>query len=462
MSRVPDPLRLQQISATEEIEQDHQITYLASIVDPKPERRCCLLSDYVGFGRSKQAFRDQPLRRKYVDIWIRRPRYRCKHCGAIVLAKVPGMESGHRMTKRLADDVFKASFKRTFADVGREVGLTDKSIANVFNGRIDAALASHAWETPRVLGIDEKKLMGDFRCVLGDVEQKCLVELLSNRRKRFLLDYVSTMRDRERVEIVCMDMWPTYRDLAIDHFPKAKIVTDKFHVVRMANDAMEVIRKEIRKTLPKERRVRLMHERFTLLKRRRSWKDKDLDRVEQWHNEFPELVQIYDVKEGFYEIFEQAASQREAHKLYFAWHRTIPDKYRSLFKPITTAMGNWGDSAFTCCEPGFQFTNAYVETLNGLIGQLNQAGRGYSFDVLRGKALMAYGRHREAERKFKRIKPDDLIEMGGEIIRRDSIIFYRPDELWTPPPRETGVPISTLAALIADGALDAGSPLFYE
>lgn len=76
---------------------------------------------------------------------------------------------------------------------------------------------------------------------------------------------------------------------------------------------------------------------------------------------------------------------------------------------------------------------------------------------------MAYGRHKEAERKFKRLRPSDVIEAGGQKIEIqiiDDHLIGPSYEMAALPP--TGIPISTLATLIAEGALEPGSPLFYE
>lgn len=59
--------------------------------------------------------------------------------------------------------------------------------------------------------------------------------------------------------------------------PRASIVVDKFHVLRLANAALETIRKEHRSRLTRAQRRRLMHDRFLLLKRRQ-----DLTAQEQW------------------------------------------------------------------------------------------------------------------------------------------------------------------------------------
>jgi len=58
-----------------------------------------------------------------------------------------------------------------------------------------------------------------------------------------------SMANRHQVEIVSMDMWKPYRRAFQTVLPQARIVVDKFHVVRMANEALEKIRKGLRKEL---------------------------------------------------------------------------------------------------------------------------------------------------------------------------------------------------------------------
>lgn len=79
---------------------------------------------------------------------------------------------------------------------------------------------------------------------------------------------------------------------------------DKFHVVRMANDAMERARKRLRERLtPKERRG-LTHDRFTLLKRERDLNDKERLLLSGWVRNYSELGEAHRLKEDFFAIYD--------------------------------------------------------------------------------------------------------------------------------------------------------------
>ena len=58
-----------------------------------------------------------------------------------------------------------------------------------------------------------------------------------------------------------MDMWVPYRDAVQAVMPQAEIIIDKFHVLKLANEAMEKARKSIRAELDTKQRRGLMHDR---------------------------------------------------------------------------------------------------------------------------------------------------------------------------------------------------------
>jgi transposase len=125
------------------------------------------------------------------------------------------------------------------------------------------------FETPRWLGIDEVHILKRPRCVITNVEQRTIIDMLPDRSKVAVSQRLFALRDRKDVRLVTMDMSTPYRDAARVVLPQAKIIVDKFHVIRMANDGVERVRKSLREGMsPKERRG-LMRDRFILLRRER-------------------------------------------------------------------------------------------------------------------------------------------------------------------------------------------------
>jgi transposase len=184
--------------------------------------------------------------------------------------------------------------------------------------------------------------------------------------------------------------------------PEARIAIDKFHVVRYASDALEAARKELRKTLTDKQRKSLMHDRFALLKRPGNLTDHEYLVLNHWLS-YPAMKLAYELKEGFYNIFDNSLSRQEAEQKYDAWLNLITLEIKQYFEPLIRAVENWHEEIFAY----FDFlsdpvTNAYTESLNNLIKLINKNGRGYKFDVLRAKILFSDGVRKVSTPKFNR------------------------------------------------------------
>lgn len=384
--------------------------------------QCGCVANLQGYGGKEQLFMDTPAYGKRVGIHLHRKRYRCKECTRTFLEPLKFMDESRSMTNRLVKYIETQSLKRTFTSLSDEIGLDEKTIRNVFKDHARELEKHINFATPMWLGIDEAHLLHSYRCVIANVKEKTIVEMLRNRNKPTVIDYLKRLPNKDRVEIVCMDMWPTYRDSAKLALPHAKIVIDKFHVVKGANKALEKIRKEIRRTLTDEQRKTLMHDRFTLLRRKSKLKPFQLLKLESWTLNFPELGLAHRLKEEFFDIFDTSEDRYEAMSRYQEWKGQTPSSMKPYFAELNISLKNWEDEIFNYFDlPDKRATNAYTETLNGLIKIMNRNGRGYSFDVLRTKVLFTEGVHKVKRLNYKRTNIDRGLfpEMIAEMILID-------------------------------------------
>ncbi len=344
-------------------------------------------------GTRKVAYADLPHHGKPATIIWDRQRFLCQACGKTSSDEHPGLHQQFLMTTRLYDWIGKRSLTHTFSSVAADTGLDERSIRRVFAEWSPGKMAEMSFATPRVLGMDEIHLLRSARGVLTNIEERTIIDLLPGRSRDVMGRRLQIMPDKDRVEVVAMDMWRPYRQLAEALFPKAAIIVDKWHVLRMANEAMEVIRKGYRGRLTTARRRRLMHDRFLLAKREKDLKAGERMILEAWTNEFKPLGAAWKAKEAFYGVYEQT-DERTARKAYVDWQRSLTKPMTKAFQPLITAMGNWSGPVFNYFDHG-RLTNAYTESLNRLIADSNRLGRGYSFDVLRTRIMLSRGALKE-------------------------------------------------------------------
>ena len=164
---------------------------------------------------------------------------------------LPDADEARAMTRRLMDWIGKQAVKRTFSSIAEEVGVVEGTIRLIFKDYVyvDALERTIRFETPKWMGIDEIHLIRP-RCVITNIQNNTIVDMLINRNKDTVAKYLFKLPERNKVQYVAMDMWIPYRAAVEAVLPDARIVIDKFHVVRMVNDAMQKVKVAPRRTDP--------------------------------------------------------------------------------------------------------------------------------------------------------------------------------------------------------------------
>ena len=336
-------------------------------------------------GTREQLLMDLPAHGKRVGILLTRNRYRCQDCGKTFLQPLPDVDERSQMTRRLVRHIEVHSVRKTFTAVADEVGVDEKTVRNLFHAYVERLDRTTVFETPEWMGMDEVHLLKKPRAVFTNIKERTIIAVLEKRTKKVVLAHLKAMPDKERIEVVTMDMWNPYYDAVQEAMPDAAIIIDKFHVVRMASAAMEAVRKSLRAGLEAKTRRKLMHDRFNLLRRNHDLKPEQRETLALWSQMFPTLAEAYKLKEDFYGLWS-IPQKSDAIAAYEAWRNSITGtELLTAFQPVLTAMHNWKTPIFAYWD--HRATNALTEALNGVAKMMQRAGRGYSFEAIRAKML---------------------------------------------------------------------------
>ena len=393
------------ITHSEITEHDYHL-YAVYDIPPSICPHCFIGTTFQHYGAKEQVFLDLPAHGKRVGILVTRHKYRCKTCGRTFLERLPDMDDQHTMTKRLLEYIQHESLKQPFVRVAESVGTSEGTIRNIFHDYVAHLKATTHIATPRKLGIDEIYIARKPRCILSNIEERTIVDLLSNRSKATVERRLLQFPDRQRIDFVCSDMWVPYREASRTVLPQAQFIVDKYHVVRLANISLENVRKDLRAEMdPQQRRTLKLYDRYTLLKRRRDLTEAQVLRLEVWKFNVPVLAQAYELKESFYELWD-ITDRRQARERYTEWKSRIPPSLVPAFSDLTTAMENWQEEIFAYFD--YRLTNAYTESLNALVRSVDRAGKGLSFKTLWAKMLFSAGLRRTSRPRYQRPRKQEL------------------------------------------------------
>jgi transposase len=369
--------------------QEDGVDVLEAAYGPQPTAcpKCGTLDQLYRHGTKETTYTDIPIRGAPAKLRAKVQRYRCRSCGETFLQPLGGILDGRRMTQRCATYIQANCLRDTFVRLAGDVGCDDKTVRTLALEYIAAMEANHRPTMPDWLGLDETQIDGKMRCVVTDVGERRVIDMLPDRDKLTVAGWLHRFKDRSWVKGIAIDMWRPYRDVAHQMFPGRPVVIDKFHVVRTASYCMERVRIRLQKKRKAGERRQWLQSKATLNMRYAKLGEKARFNLDMWLANEPELAAAYRLKEAFYDIYDMPKAQAVA--AFDAFPATVPPMLAHDFKVLLTAMKNWRREILAYFD--HPITNAYTEALNGVAKTINRQGRGYTFEVLRARLLYGKG-----------------------------------------------------------------------
>ena len=276
-------------------------------------KRCGAETERVHDYRVRQV-RDLELRGKSMRLLYRRRRYVCPDCGKRFAEQNAFVGRYMRFTHRTGEKIMTLLRRRSsMKDIAKDTGVSVIGVQRV----LKMAPVSKPSRLPEAVAFDEFKgnAGGErFQCIVTDPLGRRVFDILPSRTLETIQDYLRTFPNRGEVKYVVMDMNRNFRDAAKAFLPNAKIIIDRFHVVRYCTEAMENVRRNFQKTLPKAQRKHFKLSRRLLLAHRDRLSEEDRAAVDVMLRFSDRLLQAYALKETFYD-FMAAPSRNEAEHL---------------------------------------------------------------------------------------------------------------------------------------------------
>lgn len=400
------PLNLSGITVTNSEEDGPVFTIHAGCAGRPAGCLECGGQNFIGHGQHVQQINDLPHQGKFTCIHLTRKRYRCKDCQTTFFHPLDWVDDDHHATKRFVDRIAALALERSFSDIAREYGINEKTVRNIFYGRYKDDIDTTQFAQPEFMGIDELDICGTGRGVVTNLSNNSAIEFLKDCSSKTFREYFEKMPNRDAVKAVSMDCTKRYKTLIHELFPKAKVVADKFHILKMADDAVDAVRTQVRKECESKRtQLRLKQDKYVLKTREHNLEDWQRKKLDEWREMFPAIGVVYDLKEEFYGIYD-AKTKQEAKFRFETWLKNIPPEQWQHWQSMLTTWGNWEKEILEFFD--YPITNAYTECQNGLTRAMDRLGRGYSFDALRVKLLRAPKKqgvvtsYRSIKRKLKK------------------------------------------------------------
>jgi transposase len=245
----------------------------------------------------------------------------------------------------------------------------------IFNYWLRRAYDADQPKIPKKLGLDEtsKKKGHDYVTLAVDLDERRVLHVSEGKDKNAVKAVKTYLESKgintNKVRDVSMDMSPSFIAGASEHFPKAQIHFDRFHVVKLLNEAMNKVRQEERKE-----HAALKGHKYTFLKNRNNLSASKEKVLSELITLYPTLGEAYRLKELFNDLWEMD-DEEEATGFLVNWCKEVEKSNITPFKQfVKTVKAHW-TGIVNFCEK--EINNGVLEGINSKVQLAKKRARGY-------------------------------------------------------------------------------------
>ena len=304
------------------------------------------------------------------------PRVECPKCG-VRAVEVPWARAGSGFTFWFEALVMALVREMPVKAAARLVREHDTRLWRIVRHYVAVARAEADFSEVRAVGLDEKasRRGHHYITLFADLEAARLLYATEGRDAsvlgRFRLDLMAHGSTPDQIEELCMDMLPAYLQGAATHFPSAQVTFDKFHLLRLLNDAVDQVRREEQQDSPELKRTR-----YLWLKNRnhlRPQQIEELDALLRPSSMARKTARAYRLKLAFQEFWELPPDLAESYlKRWYFW--ATHSRLRVMIRVARTIKNNW-DGVLHWFRS--RVSNGMLEAMNSLLQAAKARARGY-------------------------------------------------------------------------------------
>jgi len=301
------------------------------------------------------------------------PRVRCETCG-IRQVNVPWARPDSGFTLLFEAMVMTMVSAMPVAAVARIVDEHDTRLWRVVHHYVDEGRArTDASEVSRV-AIDETAARRghDYITLFVDIDQARVLFATEGKDAAtvaaFAEDLAAHGGSPEAIEEVCIDMSPAFIKGVADSLPEAAVTFDKFHAVKIINDAVD----QVRRAEQKQQGV-LRGTRYIWLRNPDNLSERQRTTLESLPTRHLKTARAYQIRLAFQELYDQPSEAAASYlKKWYFW--ATHSRLEPIIDAAHTVKRHW-DGILRWFDS--KIANGLIEGINSLVQAAKAKARGY-------------------------------------------------------------------------------------
>ena len=334
----------------------------------------CAKSDCPVHDTAMQTWRHLDFFQHQAFLHSRTPRITCPDCGVKQIA-VPWARVGSGFTLLFEALAMTLMTAMPVAAASRLMGEHDTRMWRVLHHWVEQARSRADYADVRRVAIDETaaKRGHDYVSLFVDIDQRRVLFVTEGRGADTVATFADDLEahdgDASRIKQVCIDMSGAFIKGVTENLPEAEITFDKFHAVKLVNDAVDKVRRAESKGRPELKRSR-----YLWLRNEPSLSAESRATLAALTRLHLKTARAYQIRLAFQEVYQQPTLEWGALFLdrWYAWAirsrlDPIKDAARTVMKHRDGIL-SWFDS---------HIANGLIEGINSLVQAAKAKARGY-------------------------------------------------------------------------------------
>lgn len=300
-----------------------------------------------------------------------------------------------RYTQRFAMHVGKLCRDMTNKAVAEMERFHHSTVKELDKLYMQKQIARAGLPAPRAIGIDELSIRKghNYRVIVSDLDRERPIWVGGEGRTEADIDlFFKELGEKAsaRIELAAIDMWKPFRNSVTKNAPNARIVFDKFHIMRHLSSALDAVRRAEYKRLAGKDRAYIKGQRYTLLSRRENLSLDGRRALKKLLKANRRLNTAYLLKESFGQLWDYR-TERGARAFFERWKQALKWQRLRPYQKFAQMIEKHWEGIASYCHPDNKVSLGLVEGLNNKIRVLQRRAYGYrDEEYLKLKIITAF------------------------------------------------------------------------
>lgn len=336
------------------------------------------------------------------EIRARMMRLECQNCGKYSSQQAPWESPSKHFTIALDEVVIKQVIESGYSGASLMLMMVVSSLHKLIKKRVLDAHSKQDWSRVTAIGVDDYAI-GEghqYLTIFSDIRNKQVLFVAIGRTHDTFKEFYEEGEKHglipKNIVYVSMDMGTGYIKGAKLKFPNATIVFDKFHVIKMANDKVDQIRRSELEKCTAVAKGHLKGNAWIFRKNVVNLTEKERERFAKIDLNSLWTGKAYQARVSLQAIYAMPDKEEAAIKLkeWVAWVRQLcidsPSYFSTPMQTLAKTVESKMDGILSHWDS--KLTTAFHEGMHSAYSAVKRKARGLGFDGMRTLLYLHYGK----------------------------------------------------------------------